>query len=138
MRVLVGVLYPGYRGTLVTAQHYNPAWDTPGLPAAVPSGFEYQDCRHLDSQYRQKNPSPGGFTSPGKGSTAHYSDKTVPDRTNSTSLSSQVKPAPHSTNSRNLLECHPPQRQELPGTDENTIEAPNRPQRTDHLKSGPH
>jgi hypothetical protein len=33
--------------------------------------------------------------------------------------------------------CHTPQRQELPGIDENTVEAPNRPLPTDHLKSGP-
>jgi hypothetical protein len=35
----VGVLYPGYRGTSVTAQPRNLAQDMPGLPAAAPRGF---------------------------------------------------------------------------------------------------
>jgi hypothetical protein len=52
-------------------------------------------------------------------------------------LSDQVKSAPHNTDSKNLLEHHPPQRQELPGTDGNTVEAPNRPLRTNLLGQDP-
>jgi hypothetical protein len=39
-------------------------------------------------------------------------------------LSGQAKPAPHNTNSKNLLEHRPPQWQEHPGTNENAMEAP--------------
>jgi hypothetical protein len=48
----------------------------------------------------------------------------MPGRTDSKSLSSHVKSAPHSTNSRNLLKRHPPQRQGHSGIDEKVIEAP--------------
>jgi hypothetical protein len=67
-----------------------------------------------------------------------WQDKTTPGRTDSKSLSSQVKPAPHSTDSRNLLECHPPQCQgEDSETDENTMETSKWPLRTNYLESGP-
>jgi hypothetical protein len=62
----------------------------------------------------------------------------VPGRTDPKSLSSQVKPAPHSTDFVNLLECHPPQHQvEDSGTDENTMEASNGSLRTNLIKSVP-
>jgi hypothetical protein len=52
-------------------------------------------------------------------------------------LSDQVRLAPHSIDSKNLLEHHPPQCQELHRTNENTMEGPNRPLRTDLLGQGP-
>jgi hypothetical protein len=39
-------------------------------------------------------------------------------------LSNQARPTPQSMISWNLLEHHPPQWQEHPGTNENTMEAP--------------
>jgi hypothetical protein len=67
-----------------------------------------------------------------------WQDKTTPDETDSKSSSSQVKPVPHSTDSRNYLECHRPQCQgEHSGTDPNTMEASNQPLRIDRLKFGP-
>jgi hypothetical protein len=53
-------------------------------------------------------------------------------------LSDQVRTAPHNTDSKNLLEHHLSQCQELPGTDKNIMEAPNRPLQTDLLGQGPH
>jgi hypothetical protein len=64
--LFVRVLYPRYRGTSVMAQPHNPAWEMPGLPAAVPWAFQYQDHRYPGGQYSTKYPSPGGFTSPVK------------------------------------------------------------------------
>jgi hypothetical protein len=52
-------------------------------------------------------------------------------------LSDQVRTTPHSTDSKNLFEHRLPQRRELPGTNENTIEATNRPLQTDLLGQGP-
>jgi hypothetical protein len=52
-------------------------------------------------------------------------------------LSDQIRVAPHSTDSKNLVEHHPPQCQELPRTNENTMEPPNRPPWTDLLDHGP-
>jgi hypothetical protein len=54
-------------------------------------------------------------------------DKTVPSRTDSTNLSGQVKPVPHSTDSKNPMEYHPPHRQEYSRTGLSTVEASNRP-----------
>jgi hypothetical protein len=81
---------------------------------------------------------PGGLTS----SERHHRplqrwDKTTPGGTDSKNLSGEVKPAPLHTDSKNLLECHPPQHQEHSGIDLNTVEASNRPLRTNHLKFGP-
>jgi hypothetical protein len=55
---------------LISAQHM------PGLPTAMPGGFQYRECRYLDSQHHHKYPSSRDFTSPEKGTTAHRSDKT--------------------------------------------------------------
>jgi hypothetical protein len=42
-------------------------------------------------------------------------------------IGDQVRPSPHSTDSKNLLEHHPPRRQEHSGTDEKAMEAPTDP-----------
>jgi hypothetical protein len=81
--------------------------------------------RYQEGQHFNKYISPGTSHPPER----HHRplqrrDKTAPGRADSKSLSSQVKPAPHSIDSKNLLECHPPQRQEHSGIDENTKEAP--------------
>jgi hypothetical protein len=61
----------------------------------------------------------------------------APGKIDPKNLSNQVKPVPHSTDSRNLLECRPPQRQEDSRTSPNIVEASNQPQRTDYLTYGP-
>jgi hypothetical protein len=98
----VRVLYLGYRGMPVMAQPHKPVRDTPG-------GFQYLDCRYPDSQHCHKYSSPG-LHIPRKRHhhPLQWQDKTAPGRTDSKSLSSQVKLASHTTDSRNLLECHPP------------------------------
>jgi hypothetical protein len=63
---IVRVMYPGYQGTPVMAQPQNPARDMPRLPGAVPKGFQYQDCRYLDSQHRHQYPSPVASQPPEK------------------------------------------------------------------------
>jgi hypothetical protein len=57
----IGVLYPGYRGTLVMPQPHNMTRDTPGLACPGPSSTGYSD-----GQYPIKYPSLRGLTSPGK------------------------------------------------------------------------
>jgi hypothetical protein len=52
-------------------------------------------------------------------------------------FSDQVRTTPHSTDSKNLLEHHLSQSRELPGTNENTMEASNQPLGTDLLSQGP-
>jgi hypothetical protein len=39
--MIVGVLYTGYRGTLVMNQPHNPSRDMSGLPTAAHRGFWY-------------------------------------------------------------------------------------------------
>jgi hypothetical protein len=119
----VEVLYLGYRGTLVTSQ------DTPG-------GLQYRDYRYPDSQHRHKYPCPEASHPPERCyRPLQWQDKITPGRTESKSLSSQVKTVPHNTDSRKLLECRPPQHKgEDSGTDENTMETSNGPLWIDHLK----
>jgi hypothetical protein len=45
---------------------------------------------------------------PSIGATAYHNDKTPSGTTDSKSFSGQIKPVPHNTDSRNLLECCPP------------------------------
>jgi hypothetical protein len=117
-------LYPGYRGTPVMAQPHNPAWDTPGLPTAAPGGFQYQDRRYPDDQHSIEYLIPGASHP----SERHHRplqrwDRTVPGKTYSKNLSDQVKPMPHSTDSKNILKCRPPQRQEHSRAKKNSSEA---------------
>jgi hypothetical protein len=121
---VVRVLYPGYRGTPVIAQPRNLARDTHGLPAAVPGVLQYWDCRYPDDQHSIEYPSPGAPHPPERRHCPMQRwDKIAPRRTNSKKLSGQVKPTPHSTDSKNLLECHPPQCQEQSGAKKNISEA---------------
>jgi hypothetical protein len=52
-------------------------------------------------------------------------------------LSSETKLAPQGSNLGNLLEYHPPHHHEDSRTGPNTMEASNRPQQTNDLKTGP-
>jgi hypothetical protein len=112
-RATIRVLYPGYRGTSVMAQPRNPARDTPRLPRATPGGFHYWNYRYMYGQLSTKYPSPGSSHPLER----HHrrlqrQDNTMPGRTDSKSISSQVKPEAHDTDFKNLLESHPPQHQE--------------------------
>jgi hypothetical protein len=51
-------------------------------------------------------------------------------------LSGEGKPVPQGSDHQNLLEHRQPHHQEYSRTGPNTVEASNRPQQTDHLKSG--
>jgi hypothetical protein len=105
----VGVLYPGYRGTPVMTQPRNSARDTPELPQprSEASSTETASTRTLNTA---TNIQARGLHIPQerRHRSLQWQDNTVPDRTDSKSLSSQVKPAPHNIDSRNLLECRPP------------------------------
>jgi hypothetical protein len=52
-------------------------------------------------------------------------------------LGNEARLDPQGSDPRNLLEHRPPHCQEYSRIGPNTVEASNRPRRTDHLKSGP-
>jgi hypothetical protein len=52
-------------------------------------------------------------------------------------LSGEAKPIAQGSDPWNLVEHHPPHRQEYSRTGLNNVEASNRPWQTDHLKFGP-
>jgi hypothetical protein len=101
----IGVLYPWYRRTPVTARPRNSARDTPGLPRAALGGFHYRNCRYPYGQLCTKYPSPrDSHPLKRRHRPLQRQDKTAPGRTDSKSLSKKVKPGPHGTDSKNLLE----------------------------------
>jgi hypothetical protein len=80
--------------------------------------YIYSTCWCMKSVFDESQQSTGGGTTQGAGYPVYLNPHLG-------RLSDQVWPAPHSTDSENLLKHGPPQRRELPGTDENTMEAPN-------------
>jgi hypothetical protein len=106
------VLYSRYWETPVMPQPHNPAQDTPKLPGAALGGFHYWNRRYPYGQLSTKYPNLGASHPPEKRHPLQWQDKTAHGETDSKSLSGQVKLAPHGTDSKNLLERHPPQHQE--------------------------
>jgi hypothetical protein len=83
-------------------QPRNLAQDTPGLPAAVPKGLPVLSTLMVKTT---TNIQAQGDSHPLE---RYYRplqrwDKIAPCRIDSKNLSGQVKPAPHNTNSKNLL-----------------------------------
>jgi hypothetical protein len=104
-------------------QPHNLARDRPGLPVATPGGGA-SSTGHLDGQLPINYLRLEGFISPERRHCPlQQRDKTTSGRTDYKNLSSQVKLAPHNTNSKNLLECRPPQCQEHSGAKKNSLEA---------------
>jgi hypothetical protein len=90
-------------------QPHNLARDMFGLPTGALEGFQYWDRRYPNDQHSIK------YTSSGASHPLerhHHPlqrwDRTAPGKTYSKNLSGQVKPSPHITDSKNILECRPP------------------------------
>jgi hypothetical protein len=122
--LLVRVLYPRYRGTPVTPQPCNLARDTPEAPSTRAQGLPVLGLQvHRQSKPPQIS-KPRGLH--------------IPWEMCHRPLQWQNKTMSGGTDSRNLLECCPPQRHGQDSrTDPNTVEASNQPLWIDYLKYGP-